>query len=99
MLPPRPGSVVVESGTGSGSLSHALARSVAPQGHLHTFDFHEERVARAGQEFRDHGLGEGLVTPRHRDVCTLGFGLQVETGSTAAGHTIFVSPLDLDSDC
>ena len=77
---------MLESGTGSGSLSHALARSVAPQGHLHTFDFHEERVARAGQEFREHGLGEGLVTATHRDVCTLGFGLQVGTGGSAAGH-------------
>jgi len=74
----RPGSVVVESGTGSGSLSHALARTVAPHGHLHTFDFHQERVDRAQKEFESHGLGPELVTVQHRDVCALGFGLEGE---------------------
>jgi len=70
-----PGSVVVESGTGSGSLSHALARTVAPRGHLHTFDFHAERVEKARAEFAEHGLGD-LVTASHRDVCRDGFGLE-----------------------
>jgi len=68
----RPGSVVIESGTGSGSLSHSIARTIAPTGHLYTFDFHQERVDRAGVEFTEHGLGE-LVTGRHRDVCAEGF--------------------------
>ena len=56
-----PGSVVVESGTGLGSLSHALARTVAPRGHLHTFEFHAERVEKARVEFAE--------TASHRDVC------------------------------
>lgn len=37
----RPGSIVCEAGTGSGSLSHAILRSIGPTGHLYTCDFHQ----------------------------------------------------------
>lgn len=70
-----PGTSVCESGTGSGSLSHAIARTVAPTGHLYTYDFHAERVQQAKTEFSTHGLGE-LVTCECRDVCRDGFGLE-----------------------
>ena len=70
-----PGSCVCESGTGSGSLSHAIARTVAPNGHLYTYDFHAERVQQASAEFSSHGLSE-LVTCQCRDVCRDGFGLR-----------------------
>ena len=43
----RPGSKVIEAGTGSGSLSHCIARSIAPNGYLYTFDFHQQRVKMA----------------------------------------------------
>ncbi|ENN82495.1 hypothetical protein YQE_01130, partial [Dendroctonus ponderosae] len=69
----RPGSVLIESGTGSGSLSHAFIRAVKPHGHLYTFDFHEVRSKTAREEFDDHGLGQ-YVTVDHRDVCATGFG-------------------------
>ena len=70
----KPGSIVIESGTGSGSLSHSFLRTVAPNGHLHTFDFHQQRVELATKEFRQHGLGD-LVTVQQRDVCRDGFDL------------------------
>lgn len=54
----KPGSIVVESGTGSGSLSHSFLRAVKPHGHLHTFDFHEQRCEIARGEFQDHGIGD-----------------------------------------
>jgi len=63
----------LESGTGSGSLSHAFIRAVKPHGHLYTFDFHDVRCKTAQQEFEEHGLGR-YVTVEQRDVCTSGFG-------------------------
>lgn len=34
-------------GTGSGSFSHSLARSVGNQGKVHSFEYHQERYAKA----------------------------------------------------
>ncbi|XP_951879.1 uncharacterized protein TA15390 [Theileria annulata] len=39
-----PGKRVLECGTGSGSLSYALASAVSPNGHVFTFDFHQQRI-------------------------------------------------------
>ncbi|XP_054154127.1 tRNA (adenine(58)-N(1))-methyltransferase catalytic subunit TRMT61A-like [Oppia nitens] len=69
----KPGSVVCEAGTGSGSLSHAIGRTIAPNGQLITYDFHEERASLARNEFADHGLSD-IICAEHRDVCTDGFG-------------------------
>ncbi|XP_062589352.1 tRNA (adenine(58)-N(1))-methyltransferase catalytic subunit TRMT61A-like [Saccostrea cucullata] len=71
----KPGAVVVESGTGSASLSHAIIRSILPDGHLYTFEFHKERAQKAEEEFKDHGLSE-YVTVTHKDVCQFGFDLE-----------------------
>lgn len=71
----KPGSSVLEAGTGSGSLSHCIARTISPNGRLMTFDFHQERVLTAREEFQDHGL-DSIVTVQHRDVCIDGFAVE-----------------------
>ncbi|KAF2901071.1 hypothetical protein ILUMI_05127 [Ignelater luminosus] len=77
-----PNSIVIESGTGSGSLSHALIRAIKPHGHVYTFDFHEQRVQTASTEFKEHGLSE-WVTVKHRDVCSAGFGSELDNVADA----------------
>ncbi|CAD6197032.1 unnamed protein product [Caenorhabditis auriculariae] len=72
LLEIKPGSVICESGTGSGSLSHALAMAVAPTGHLYTHDIDESRTKTVEQEFKTHGLSE-VTTPVVQDVCKYGF--------------------------
>ena len=74
------GSVVLESGTGSGIFTTALARVVAPLGHVHTFEFNEHRATVAGEEFIKNGL-DTAVTVAHRDIC--GEGFPTELNATA----------------
>lgn len=52
-----------------------LRRTIKPHGHLHTFDFHENRVKAAREEFALHKI-DSCVTVAQRDVCQDGFGLQ-----------------------
>lgn len=66
-----PGKRVLEAGTGSGSLTHSMARTVAPHGIVFTCDFHKGRCLQAREEFRQHfGRTTTLVSSHWRDVCT-----------------------------
>ncbi|RKP07253.1 tRNA methyltransferase complex GCD14 subunit-domain-containing protein, partial [Thamnocephalis sphaerospora] len=71
----RPGMVVVESGTGSGSFSHSITRSIQPNGHLYTFEYHAARAEQARKEFAEHGLSD-IITLTCRDACKDGFDLE-----------------------
>jgi tRNA (adenine57-N1/adenine58-N1)-methyltransferase catalytic subunit len=68
----KPGTICLEAGTGSGSFTHAIARQVAPNGKVYTFEFHQKRHELNIVEFTSHGL-DGLVVAQHRDVCAEGF--------------------------
>jgi len=67
------------SGTGSGSLTTTLARTIAPHGHVHTFEFNLDRVYKAREDFANNKLSD-LITVRHRNVCADGFPM-VEGGA------------------
>jgi tRNA (adenine57-N1/adenine58-N1)-methyltransferase len=68
----RPNAVAVETGTGSAGLSHAIARTIAPRGRLHTYEFNGVRADTARAELERNGL-EHLVTVHHGDSCAEGF--------------------------
>ncbi|KAH0826207.1 tRNA methyltransferase complex subunit Cpd1 [Lanmaoa asiatica] len=68
----RRGSRVIEAGTGSGSFSHSVARTIGTSGHLYSYEFHEARADKAREEFVCHGM-EDIVTLTHRNVCKDGF--------------------------
>lgn len=73
----KPGSVIVESGTGSGSLSHNFIRACLPNGILHTFDINSDRVKQAQDEFSRHGLGNNVIV-RQANVCEDGYGSDLD---------------------
>lgn len=48
-----PGKTVVESGTGSGSLTFSISRALAGQGDLFSFEYNVERAEAAKREFKE----------------------------------------------
>ncbi|KAI3645771.1 hypothetical protein MP228_008699 [Amoeboaphelidium protococcarum] len=70
----QPGSVVVESGTGSASLTHYFSSVVGDEGRVYTFEYHEKRAETARLELEQHGLSHNVVVT-HRDVCQDGFAI------------------------
>jgi len=72
LLDVQPGKVIVEAGTGSGSLSSSFARALRPGGKLHTFEYHEERQRQAAADFERYGFQDVIIS-EHGDVCSCGF--------------------------
>ena len=58
---------VVEAGTGSGGLTLAFARAVAPDGHVYTYEARAEHQALARKNLAHLGLDD-LITWRVRDI-------------------------------
>lgn len=80
----RPGTRLIEAGSGSGSFTHASARAVydgctgggngetRSTGKVFSFEFHEQRFQKMKKEIQEHGLS-GVVEVNHRDVYNEGF--------------------------
>jgi len=75
LLDLHPGAVVAESGTGSGALTHWLARAVAPNGRVLSFDIEANRVRLVREELEAHGMAT-VTTVTGRNVCEQGFGVE-----------------------
>lgn len=73
----RSGARVVESGTGSGALTCSFARTVAPHGHVFTFEFNAHRADIAREEFKRNGL-ESVITVDCRDAYEQGYPTELE---------------------
>jgi tRNA (adenine57-N1/adenine58-N1)-methyltransferase len=91
----QPNMTVVESGTGSGAMSHSIMRTIAPHGLLHTFEFNGHRAETARKEFQNNGVSH-LVEVHHKDVCgRVGDTAQHPGGFDLPGQTVDAVFLDL----
>ena len=68
----KPGCLVLETGTGTGSLSTSLARAVHPTGKVYTFEYHKERASKAKEDFEWLGV-DHIVEVGTRDTQAQGF--------------------------
>ena len=66
----KPESLVIETGTGSCSLSQSFLANT-PKGHLYTYEFNEDRYLHAISFFQR--IKYQNVTVCHRDTCGEGF--------------------------
>ncbi|SCV03661.1 LANO_0G05490g1_1 [Lachancea nothofagi CBS 11611] len=88
-----PHSRVIEAGTGSGSFSHAFARTA---GYVFSYEFHKMRYEQARQEFEEHDLlRDGNLAITHRDVCQDGFSIKKGDTTTFFDHEQFSGQQEL----
>lgn len=78
----KPGSIVLETGTGTGSLSTAFISALQPSGRLYTFEYHDERAKGAAVDFDRNGISP-WVTVSHRDTIRTGFPDELENQADA----------------
>ncbi|KAB5550985.1 S-adenosyl-L-methionine-dependent methyltransferase [Coniochaeta sp. 2T2.1] len=91
----RPGSRIIEAGSGSGSFTHASTRAVYNgyprgasdrRGKVFSFEYHEPRFESMKKEITSHGL-DSLVHLTHRDVYKDGFLID---GESPEAESIFL---------
>ena len=70
----KPGSIVVESGTGSGSMSYSISKAIGDSGHLYTFEHNQERAEEAAKDFKN--ANRHNITVTQRDAYNDGFQLE-----------------------
>ena len=68
----KPGDIVIESGTGSGSLSYSIANAIAPNGKLYTFEFNHDRYEGAKKDFSNLGI-DSIAIVKEGDAIKDGF--------------------------
>ena len=64
-----PGSVVVEAGTGSGSLTGILGKYVQPTGHIYSYDVRDSAIKQAKKNMKKLGVAD-FVTIKKGDLLT-----------------------------
>jgi tRNA (adenine57-N1/adenine58-N1)-methyltransferase len=75
-----PGSVVIEAGTGSASLSFSIAHKIAPSGKLFTFEVDPARAKHNSSLLTDVTV-PGVVSLEERDVIKEGFPVGIQADS------------------
>jgi tRNA (adenine57-N1/adenine58-N1)-methyltransferase len=94
----RPGHWVLESGTGSGSLTVSLSRAVAPTGHVVTFEYHRERATNITEQLRRLARGgldyTGHIHVVHGDVVARGFTVQLSDSTPSDSASSDSAPSD-----
>ncbi|EMR10194.1 hypothetical protein PNEG_01467 [Pneumocystis murina B123] len=83
------GTTVIEAGTGSGSMTHALARGVGITGRVFSYEYHEKRYKEALSEFKQNQIlaPKGPVILSYQDVITDGFCIK---GYEVIAHAVFL---------
>ncbi|KAG4305533.1 hypothetical protein PORY_001089 [Pneumocystis oryctolagi] len=82
------GMTVLEAGTGSGSMTHALARAVGKTGKVFSYEYHAKRYSDAFNEFKRNQIlsPEGPVVLSCQDVTVDGFDIE---GTKVVIHAAF----------
>lgn len=93
----RPGCILVEAGTGSGSASVAFARVVAPHGKVISFEFHQPRAKEAQKDFEGLGVSSVVQVNGGVDVVKSGF-VGVRDGEIDAVFLDLPAPYLMDAE-